>query len=72
MVAVIGGSDTWPSIRLHAALGFTRVGTLPAVGFKFGGWVDIVLMQRALGPGATATPAEISSIHRGEDDGRPA
>jgi len=72
MVAVIGGSDTWPSIRLHAALGFTRVGTLPAFGFQFGGWVDIVLMQRALGPGATATPAEISSIHRGEDDGRPA
>ena len=72
MVAVIGGSDTWPSIRLHAALGFARIGTLPAVGFKFGGWVDIVLMQRALGPGATATPAEISSIHRGEDDGRPA
>ena len=70
MVAVIGGSDTWPSIRLHAALGFTRVGTLPAVGFKFGGWVDIVLMQRALGPGATATPAEISSIPRGEDHGR--
>jgi L-amino acid N-acyltransferase YncA len=51
MVAVIGGSDTWPSIRLHAALGFTRVGVLPAVGFKFGSWVDIVLMQRALGPG---------------------
>src|SRR6516162_815247 len=70
MVAVIGGSDTWPSIRLHAALGFTRVGTLPAVGFKFGGWVDIVLMQRALGLGATATPAEISSIPRGEDHGR--
>src|SRR5215472_1993028 len=69
MVAVIGGSDTWPSIRLHATLGFTRVGTLPAVGFKFGGWVDIVLMQRALGPGATATPAEISSIPRGENHG---
>jgi L-amino acid N-acyltransferase YncA len=62
MVAVIGGSDTWPSIRLHAALGFTRIGVLPAVGFKFGSWVDIVLMQRALGPGATTAPAEISSI----------
>src|SRR5215471_3016081 len=49
MIAVIGGSDTWPSIRLHAALGFTRTGLLPAVGFKFGRWVDIVLMQRALG-----------------------
>jgi L-amino acid N-acyltransferase YncA len=62
MVAVIGGSDTWPSIRLHAALGFARIGVLPAVGFKFGNWVDIVLMQRALGPGATTAPAEIRSI----------
>jgi len=57
MVAVIGGSETWPSIRLHAALGFTRVGVLPTVGFKFGSWVDIVLMQRALGPGGTVPPA---------------
>jgi L-amino acid N-acyltransferase YncA len=65
MVAVIGGSDTWPSIRLHAALGFTRAGLLPAVGFKFGRWVDIVLMQRALGPGMTSAPAEINAINRG-------
>src|SRR5215831_10374356 len=35
MIAVIGGSDTWPSIRLHTALGFTQLGLLPAVGFKF-------------------------------------
>ena len=33
----------WPSIRLHEALGFARIGVLPAVGFKFGRWVDIVL-----------------------------
>jgi L-amino acid N-acyltransferase YncA len=66
MIAVIGGSDTWPSIRLHAALGFTRVGLLPAVGFKFGSWVDIVLMQRALGPGETVPPAEISSFNKEE------
>jgi len=66
IVAVIGGSETWPSIRLHAALGFTRVGVLPAVGFKFGSWVDIVLMQRALGRGETTAPAKLSSIDRGE------
>src|SRR5271169_4495044 len=59
MVAVIGGSDQWPSIRLHAALGFARVGLLPAIGFKFGGWVDTVLMQRALGEGADTSPPEI-------------
>ena len=58
MVAVIGGSDTWPSLRLHARLGFTRIGLLPAVGFKFGHWVDIVLMQRALGLGASTAPEE--------------
>ena len=56
MIAVIGGSETIASIRLHEALGFARIGILPAVGFKFGRWVDIVLMQRALGPGATTLP----------------
>jgi L-amino acid N-acyltransferase YncA len=56
MVAVIGGSDQWPSIGLHRALGFSRVGVLPAVGAKFGGWIDVVLMQRALGSGATTPP----------------
>ncbi len=59
MVAVIGGSDQWPSIGLHRALGFARIGVLPALGFKFGGWVDIVLMQRALGSGSTSGPVEI-------------
>jgi L-amino acid N-acyltransferase YncA len=49
MVAVIGGSEQWPSIGLHRALGFTEVGVLRAIGYKFGGWVDTVLMQRALG-----------------------
>jgi L-amino acid N-acyltransferase YncA len=56
MLAVIGGSDNWPSIRLHQKLGFNRVGMLPAIGFKFGGWVDTVLMQRALGAGAATLP----------------
>jgi phosphinothricin acetyltransferase len=56
MVAVVGGSDTWPSIRLHERLGFARIGVLPAVGFKFGRWIDVVVMQRALGPGATVLP----------------
>ena len=57
MVAVIGGSETLPSIGLHRALGFAHCGVLPAIGFKFGRWVDVVLMQRALGPGAATAPA---------------
>jgi L-amino acid N-acyltransferase YncA len=56
MVAVIGGRETVASIRLHEALGFTHMGILTAVGFKFGRWVDSVLMQRALGPGDSTLP----------------
>jgi L-amino acid N-acyltransferase YncA len=58
MVAVIGGVETLPSIRLHAALGFTHVGVLNSIGFKFGRWVDSVLMQRPLGPGDATLPKE--------------
>jgi phosphinothricin acetyltransferase len=49
MIAVIGDSANAASIGLHRALGFTHVGTLTRVGFKFGRWLDSVLMQRALG-----------------------
>jgi L-amino acid N-acyltransferase YncA len=69
MVAVIGGSDQWPSIRLHERLGFTRTGLLPAVGFKFGGWIDTLLMQRGLGPAATSLPLETGPSIRGDEHG---
>jgi L-amino acid N-acyltransferase YncA len=51
MLAVIGDSASHGSIGLHRALGFRHCGVLPAVGWKFGHWLDVVLMQRALGPG---------------------
>lgn len=54
MIAVIGDSQNVASIRLHAAAGFTPVGTLKYVGWKHGRWLDTVLMQRRLGPGAEA------------------
>ena len=57
MIAVIGDSQNHGSIGLHASLGFARVGCLPAVGFKHGDWVDVVVMQRALGRGAETHPA---------------
>jgi L-amino acid N-acyltransferase YncA len=63
MVAVIGGSEQWPSIRLHRALGFVEVGTLRAIGYKFDGWIDTVLMQRALGGGATTRPRNTGGDH---------
>ena len=56
MIAVIGDSANAGSIELHRAAGFRMVGTFDNVGFKFGRWLDSVLMQRALGIGATAVP----------------
>jgi L-amino acid N-acyltransferase YncA len=57
IIAVIGDSANHASIRLHAKFGFRLVGTLPAVGFKFGRWVDSVLMQREVGDGERSAPA---------------
>jgi len=56
LIAVIGDSAHAASINLHAAAGFVRVGTLRSVGFKFGRWVDSVIMQRPLGSGDATTP----------------
>ena len=56
MIAVIGDSAQIASIALHRAAGFRMVGTFEAIGFKFGRWLDTVLMQRPLGPGAGTAP----------------
>src|SRR5712671_4455012 len=58
MIAVIGDSANAGSIGVHARCGFQMIGTHPDVGFKFGRWLDTVMMQRALGDGATNVPAE--------------
>jgi len=60
LIAVIGDSAHAASINLHAAAGFVRVGTLRSVGFKFGRWVDSVIMQRPLGSGDGSPPARRS------------
>ena len=57
LIAVIGDSANTASIALHASLGFLRVGTLRSAGFKFGRWVDSVIMQRPLGRGDATPPA---------------
>ena len=57
MLAVIGDSGNGASIRLHARLGFRQAGVFTAVGWKHGRWLNSVLMQRALGPGAETPPS---------------
>jgi phosphinothricin acetyltransferase len=56
MIAVIGDSAQTPSIELHRAAGFTLVGALEGVGYKFDRWLDTVLMQQPLGKGRSAPP----------------
>jgi L-amino acid N-acyltransferase YncA len=58
MIAVIGDSANAGSIGVHTRCGFQMIGTHPNVGFKFGRWLDTVMMQRALGDGSVTVPAD--------------
>ena len=58
MIAVIGDSANAGSIGVHTSCGFRMIGTHPDVGFKFGRWLDTVMMQRPLGDGADTLPAD--------------
>ena len=57
LIAVIGDSANAASIAVHRSAGFAPVGVLKSCGWKFGRWLDVVLMDRALGDG-DATPPE--------------
>jgi L-amino acid N-acyltransferase YncA len=56
VVAVIGDSGNTASIAVHARAGFEPAGVVKGVGYKFGRWVDIVMMQRALNGGTNTQP----------------
>jgi phosphinothricin acetyltransferase len=56
LLAVIGDSANAGSIGVHRALGFTDAGILRSMGWKFGAWRDIVLMEKTLGAGDTTSP----------------
>jgi len=55
---IVGGHDA--SIALHRACGFELVGVEREIGRKFGRWLDVVVMQRLLGPGARPTARPLS------------
>ena len=56
LIAVIGDSANAGSVGVHRALGFTPVGSFKSCGWKFGRWLDIVLMEKTLGDGDTTPP----------------
>jgi phosphinothricin acetyltransferase len=58
MIAIVGDSGQHASIALHRRQGFTFCGTIHSVGYKFGRWLDSVIMQLPLGEGDTSPPGE--------------
>lgn len=56
LLAVIGDSANAGSIGVHRAAGFTHIGVMRSVGWKFGAWRDVVLMEKPLGAGDTTAP----------------
>jgi L-amino acid N-acyltransferase YncA len=50
-------ADNAASLKMHAKLGFARVGLLPAVAYRHAHWADSVMVQRSLGTGSTEAPA---------------
>jgi len=60
LIAVIGDSGNAGSIGVHRAVGFRPAGQFSACGWKFGRWLDIVLMEKPLGD-ADRTPPEAAA-----------
>lgn len=58
LIAVIGDSGNAGSIGVHRSLGFQKVGVIQSCGWKFGRWLDIVLMDKAIGAGDGSPPQE--------------
>ena len=61
MLAVIGDSNNLASIGVHRSLGFEQIGLIKNAGWKFGRWLDVVIMQKELGQGARTSPMEIET-----------
>lgn len=56
LIAVIGDSANHGSIGVHRSAGFSMVGVLKSCGWKFDQWLDVVMMDKALGLGDTSAP----------------
>lgn len=56
LIAVIGDSANHGSVGVHRSAGFSMVGVLKSCGWKFDQWLDVVMMDKALGLGDTSAP----------------
>ena len=60
LIAVIGDSGNHGSVGVHRTNGFNHVGTLKSCGWKFGRWLDVVLMEKFIGEGDTTPPEPVA------------
>ena len=56
MIAVVGDSENFMSVDFHKNMGFQQVGIIKSIGYKFGRWMDSVVLQLQLGDGDTTLP----------------
>jgi L-amino acid N-acyltransferase YncA len=56
LIAVIGDSANAGSIAVHTSAGFQSVGVLKSCGWKFDKWLDVVMMDKALGEADSTAP----------------
>jgi phosphinothricin acetyltransferase len=61
VMAVIGDSANAASIGVHRRAGFSPAGVVQSCGWKFGRWLDIVLMDKTLGDGDRTPPLDPST-----------
>ena len=61
LIAVIGDSNNAGSVGVHRSVGFTDVGILKSCGWKFDRWLDVVMMEKSLGPGDSTPPPRQSA-----------
>jgi phosphinothricin acetyltransferase len=57
-------ADNTASLAIHEKFGFTRVGFLGGVAYRYGRWADSVMVQRSLGVGSTEPPPPPASFGR--------
>jgi L-amino acid N-acyltransferase YncA len=56
LIAIIGDSANQGSISVHRSVGFAHIGVIKSCGWKFNRWLDVVMMDKALGLGDTCAP----------------
>ena len=59
MIGYIDAENT-ASLAIHEKFGFSRVGLLPGVAYRYGRWVDTVMVQRSLAAGSSQPPQPFS------------